>query len=245
MPTELEAQLRALSRALDSYTPPVSAAEITGSSRMSDSRSLVRVGDPGEVEALPGTKRRWIFLATAAAVLVFGMIGAIAVLDRSPEPSTPAVSDDDRSATPPPIDTAPSEISTTSMPGEGAGPTLLEVTITPADAGRPRPDLFPIVRDLDVSDAFGQYSAEATPTQRVVGLVGRIEDDQLLDGIRIELEERPSSAESGGVPQVVEIDGASFGTITSIIDINGQPVALLDLLAEFPIAGDAATVVMP
>jgi len=187
----------------------VSAAEINNRSHDRNSVGVMDLGHSVEVKGVEGNKRRWL-LATAAAVLVIGMIGSIAVLERSPEPSSPAVSDDDRPVTTSSVDSASSLAPTSVMPDAGVAPTVLEVTITQAQTGRLRPDLFPIVRDPDVADAFGQYSAEASRTPRVTGLVGRLEGNLLSDAIRIELRTPPIDVAAAGAPTVVEIDGTAL-----------------------------------
>jgi hypothetical protein len=223
MSIDLEAQLRAVGHALDTSIPPVSAAEVTEQSRHRTELAFPRRDDTGHPEAGTAGNRRWLLSAAAATILVTGMVAAIGLVDRGP--SSPA--DGEPSSTPQ-AGSSPIRPSTSSAPGDAAGATKLNVTITPTRAEQPRPDRFPIVRDPNAVSAFGQYEAGGSRGSMVTALVGEIEGDRLSDGIRIELRTTPPEVTSTRQRQVVEIDGTDVdvydnGDDTSTAIVPGEP----------------------
>lgn len=236
MPIDLEAQLRTLGRALNTQTLPVSASEASGRTPNVEEPLVtdleqVRGPDDAPVGAVDASKHRWLLPTAAASVVVMGLIGLVAVLDRSPAPSSPALTVDEpiTSSSGGPASTTTQEPSTTFA---AAPPESLDAKIIPAATGRLRPDLFPIIRDPDVTDAFGQYRAESTGV--VAGLVGRVEADRLFDGVRIELLADPGDQTLTGDRQTVEIDGTEVdiyagidGPGTSTVVLPGEPTIVV------------------
>jgi rod shape-determining protein MreC len=227
MPIDLEAQLRSFGQTLDSHTSPVSAREVSALSRAHDGSNVLELGDPVELHASEN-HRRWLLLTAAAAVLVIGMIGSIVVFGRSPNPSTPADSDDDQPATSPAVEstsTPPQSAPTTVAVTE---PAALEVTITPAETGRPRPDMFPIIQDPNVQDSFGKYNGLQTDqTPFVTSLVARVDGDRLSEGIRIRLSAEPRDLSWLGDREIVTVDGTDIEVYgngeTPTVILPGEP----------------------
>lgn len=228
MASDLETQLREYGRVLDTHAPAVSVEELSRRSGVVEAATDADAGRRRGVRVHEQHPRR-VLLVAAAVVVVVGLIGVIAVLDRSPEPTSPAESVPERPEPTPSTEPEPTPstepearpATTTVRPVEVA---MLEVTITPNDSSTPRPDRYPIVQDPQVVNVTGQYVQRSDLTPVANALVGSIVANSLSDAIRFEL---VPGFTPPNEPEVVDVNGVNLdvyraGEVSTVV-LPGEP----------------------